>query len=100
LKRGYLHVYLQDGNIKDIKDNLLARNGIYSVGIHLGNSDVVGQFAYKDSRDVLDLIAWSKHLEGVERVLWSEEVYAETASPKIEKMINKDDRRKTYSSET
>lgn len=89
VKRGFLHVYLQDGNIGEIKSKLLSRDGIYSIGVHIGNSDIVGQFVFRDSREVLDLISWSKHLEGVEKVVWSEEVYQESASPKLTSVLNR-----------
>ena len=90
LKKGFLHVYLEDGNVSEIVDKLLARDGIYSASAHLGNSDVIGMFVYRDSRDVLDLITWAKHQQGVERVVWSEEVYSKRANPKIEKIIKID----------
>lgn len=83
LKRGLLHVYLDDGNIQDVTAKLLSRVGIHSVGVHLGNSDVVGAFVYRDSRDVLELIGWTKHIEGVSKVVWSEEVYTESTSPRL-----------------
>ena len=83
LKKGFLHVYLEDGNIEDTKNKLLTRDGIYSVGVHLGNSDIVGQFVFKDTREVLNLMAWAKHLEGVQRVVWSEEVFEESANPQL-----------------
>jgi len=44
-----LHVYLEDGNVSEIVDKLLARDGIYSASAHLGNSDVIGMFVYRDS---------------------------------------------------
>ena len=95
MKKGFLHVYLADGNISEIFKKLLTREGIFSVGVHLGNSDVIGEFVFRDSREVLELIAWSKHQEGVERVVWSEEVYSESTSPKIEKIIKVDKQGKT-----
>lgn len=87
LKKGFLHVYLDDGSVSEMVDKLLARDGIYSASAHIGNSDVIGMFVYKDSRDILDLIEWTKHQDGVERVVWSEEVYAKSTSPKLEKML-------------
>lgn len=83
IKKGFLHVYMKDGNISDTADKLLSRNGVFGVGVHLGNSDIIGFFVFKDSREVLDLIAWSKHLDGVERVVWSEEVYSLSSSPNL-----------------
>lgn len=87
LKRGFLHVYLKDGSTQNVMAKLLPRIGIHSVGIHLGNSDLVAHFVYHDSRDVLELIGWTKHLEGVSKVLWSEEVSSESTSPKLAGMF-------------
>lgn len=90
VKRGFLHLYLNDGDISSITDKLLSRDGIFSVGVHLGNSDIVGQFVFQDSREVLDLVAWAKHMEGVGRVVWSEEVYAKTASARLVHVLRKE----------
>jgi hypothetical protein len=46
-----------------------------SSGIHVGNSDIVGEFVYEDSEQLVDLISHVKEMDSVERVLWSEEVY-------------------------
>ncbi len=83
VKKGFLHVYMEDGNISDTADKLLNRNGIFGIGVHLGNSDIVGFFVFRDSKEVLDLIAWTKNLDGVERVVWSEEVYSRSSSPNL-----------------
>lgn len=45
------------------------------VAVHIGNSDLVALFVYKNSKQLLDTISESKKIPGVERVLWSEEVY-------------------------
>jgi hypothetical protein len=68
------HVYLSNGNIHSIAEALAKVKGIASVSIHLGNSDIVCLYIYKDSKEILDLIAQTKHFQRVERVLWSEEV--------------------------
>jgi Lrp/AsnC family transcriptional regulator, regulator for asnA, asnC and gidA len=83
IKKGFLHVYMEDGNVSDTADNILKRDGMFSVGVHLGNSDIVGFFVFRDSREVLDLIAWAKDLDGVDKVVWSEEVYSMYSSPNL-----------------
>ncbi|HEY7078337.1 MAG TPA: winged helix-turn-helix transcriptional regulator [Nitrososphaeraceae archaeon] len=75
LKKGLLHVYLRTGNMKKIADELLSSDGIMSAGVHVGNSDIVGEFVYEDSEQLVDLISHVKEMDEVERVLWSEEVY-------------------------
>ena len=74
-KRGLLHLYLSDGMVDEVGRNLAERAGILSVAVHIGNSDLVALFIYKDSKQLLDTISESKKIKGVERVLWSEEVY-------------------------
>jgi len=55
--------------------NNTTNNGILSVAVHIGNSDLVALFIYKDSKQLLDIISETKLIQGVNRVLWSEEVY-------------------------
>ena len=74
-KRGLLHLYLHDGHVNEVGNALAARPGIISVAVHIGNSDLVALFVYKNSKQLLDTISESKKIPGVERVLWSEEVY-------------------------
>lgn len=74
-KRGLLHLYLHDELVYEVGNALAARPGILSVAVHIGNSDLVALFVYKNSKQLLDTISESKKIPGVERVLWSEEVY-------------------------
>ena len=75
LKKGLLHVYLRTGNMKKVAEDLLASDGIMSAGVHVGNSDIVGEFVYEDSAQLVDLISHVKSIDGVDRVVWSEEVF-------------------------
>jgi hypothetical protein len=75
LKKGLLHVYLDTGDIKKVAENLLTSDGIMSAGVHVGNSDIVGEFVYEDSEQLVDLISHVKSIDGVDSVMWSEEVY-------------------------
>ncbi|HEY7696014.1 MAG TPA: Lrp/AsnC family transcriptional regulator [Nitrososphaeraceae archaeon] len=74
-KRGFLHVYLANGQVHKVGQELVSRNGILSVAVHIGNSDLVALFVYRDSKQLLDIISETKLIEGVDKVLWSEEVY-------------------------
>src|SRR5262249_8834023 len=74
-KRGFLHVYLANGEVDEIGRLVADRPGILSVAVHIGNSDLVALFIYKDSKQLLDIISETKLIDGVDRVLWSEEVY-------------------------
>lgn len=74
-KRGLLHIYIQKGLLDKIGNNLVEKRGILSVSVHVGNSDLVALFVYRDSKDLLHTMGEIKEIEGVDKVLWSEEVY-------------------------
>ena len=73
-KRGLLHVYVSNGHAEDIGEKLVGLKGVISASLHIGNSDIVGDFVYKDSTEILNLISDAKNIEGVEHTVWSEEV--------------------------
>lgn len=50
-------------------------DGMISSSVQIGNSDVVGDYAYESSDQLMDTISNIKHMEGVDKVKWSEEVY-------------------------
>jgi hypothetical protein len=70
-----LHLYLSNGHVNEVGQVLAEMPGILSVAVHIGNSDLVALFVYKNSKQLLDTISESKKITGVDRVLWSEEVY-------------------------
>jgi len=104
IKKGLLHVYLTNGDIKDTATKVSKMDGILSSSVHVGNSDVVGEFVYEDSEQLVDTISNLKHLDGVSRVLWSEEVFsvpvnADNVLSSFRKMWNNGNGRKNkYSS--
>jgi DNA-binding Lrp family transcriptional regulator len=73
-KIAQLHIYLQDGNIKETAKKVNEFDGVTSTEIHIGNSDVIANYVYKDSSELLDIIIQIKKLEGIDRVVWSERV--------------------------
>lgn len=75
LKRGSLHVNLYDGDIKKRVTQLSKMDGMISSSVQIGNSDVVSDYAYENSDQLMDTISNIKHMEGVDGVKWSEEVY-------------------------
>jgi hypothetical protein len=81
LKRGMIHVYLKDGDTKSIAERITALEGITSVSIHIGNSDIVADFVYQDSEQIIDLVSSIKRLVGVDKTVWSEEVYSLPVNP-------------------
>ena len=74
-KRGFLHIYLKNGLADKIGRLVGEMDGVLSVSVHIGNSDLVALFIYKDSKQLLDMISDAKKIDGVDKVLWSEEVY-------------------------
>jgi DNA-binding Lrp family transcriptional regulator len=74
LNKGLIHIYIRSGNMRTMAEELLSNDGIVSAGVHVGNSDIVGEFVYEDSEQLVDLISRVKHMDKVEKVVWSEEV--------------------------
>src|ERR687890_432070 len=74
-KRGLLHIYLKKGQLDKIGQIVVEKRGMLSVSVHVGNSDLVALFVYRNSKDLIETMTNIKEIEGVERVLWSEEVY-------------------------
>jgi Lrp/AsnC family transcriptional regulator for asnA, asnC and gidA len=81
IKRGLVHVYLNNGDIKARTNDIACMEGFLSASIHVGNSDIVGEFIYEDSGLLVDAISTIKHMTGVEKVQWSEEVLSVDAKP-------------------
>ncbi|HSA73778.1 MAG TPA: Lrp/AsnC family transcriptional regulator [Nitrososphaeraceae archaeon] len=75
LKKGLLHIYIRTGNMKETALEISKFDGVLSSSVHVGNSDIVAEFVYEDSDQLIDMIVKIKRLESVERVLWSEEVF-------------------------
>ena len=48
--------------------------GIISVAIHVGNSDIVAEFVYINADSLVGIISSIKKIEGVERIMWSQEI--------------------------
>ena len=71
IAKGMLHTYLRNGQLRDIAEKISEMEGILSASIHVGNSDVVSEFVYDNSEDLVDIIGEIKQLD---RVLWSEEI--------------------------
>jgi DNA-binding Lrp family transcriptional regulator len=74
IKKGMLHTYLRDGQLRQTAEKISEMEGILSVSLHVGNSDIVSEFVYEESEDLVDIIASIKQLGGVDRALWSEEI--------------------------
>lgn len=75
LKTGALHVELYDGDIRTRVGDISRMGGMFSSSVQIGNSDVVNEYAYDTNEQLIDTISKIKHMEGVDKVRWSEEVY-------------------------
>ena len=75
-KKGLVHVYITNGNIDQIARRISALDSIESVEIHIGNSDMIGNIIYNDSRQLLQTISDIKRIEGVDHIVWSEEIFS------------------------
>ena len=73
-RTGLIHVYCSDKNIQQTAKKMLEFGGVTSVEIHIGNSDILADFAYKESKDLFDVILKIKQMSGIERVIWSERI--------------------------
>jgi len=74
--KGTIHLYINNIDAIAVSKKLAEIPGVISVSIHIGNSDIVGEIIYKNSMEVLDIIAECKRIDGVTKVIWSEEVYS------------------------
>jgi DNA-binding Lrp family transcriptional regulator len=74
--KGVVHVYINNVEAMKVAQELGDVQGVISVSIHIGNSDIVGEIIYGNSIEVLNVLAACKRIEGVTKVVWSEEVYS------------------------
>lgn len=88
-KKGLIHVYVSNGNIDQIARKMCLLDPIESVEIHIGNSDMIGNAIYNDSKQLLQTISDIKKIDGVEKIVWSEEVYNFTSNDnKMANLLN------------
>jgi DNA-binding Lrp family transcriptional regulator len=73
--KGMIHVSIKGCDVSLAAQKLAEIDGIVSVAVHLGTSDIVAEFVYLDSTDVLKTISKIWNIEGTDRVTWSQEVY-------------------------
>jgi hypothetical protein len=64
-----LHIYLTDGNLKETATKISEMEGIISVALHVGNSDILAEFVYVNADSLVDIISSIKKIEGVERIM-------------------------------
>jgi len=74
-KMGMLHIYLREGNIDEIATKVSEIEGIESVEVHIGNSDIIGKVIYKYSKKLLNIRSHIRKIRTVEKLVWSEMIY-------------------------
>lgn len=75
-KKGMIQVSLNGADPFTICNRLVEIDGITHASAYLGNADVTAFTVYKDSKDMIELIARVRKIEGVNQVSWSEEIYS------------------------
>lgn len=80
-KVGMLHIYLEDGDFERIANKIMELDGVTSVEVHIGNSDLIANVVYRRSIELLELIAKVKSFEKIDKIVWSEMVYKISSSP-------------------
>ena len=58
-----------------------------TVSLHVGDSDIIGFFLYKNTEQVLGLIDEVKKMEYVDSIIWPGEVYTFTQMNHASKMF-------------
>jgi len=74
IRKGLLYIHLKDDELQKTAENISKIDGILSTSIHIGNSDLVSEFVYKDSESLAYIIGKIKKIDNVEKVQWSEEI--------------------------
>jgi len=74
-KTAFIHIYVANDNIYSIAEKFSKMDGVQSVSLHTGNSDILGFFLYKNTKQLMGLVSEIKGIEGIQRIAWSEEVY-------------------------
>jgi DNA-binding Lrp family transcriptional regulator len=75
-KVGFVHVYVENGDVRETAAKVKDIDNVQSVTIHVGNSDIVARYVCRFNADLLALFKQLKHTEGVNKIVWSEEVLA------------------------
>ena len=55
LRKGLLHIYLKNGEANAIANQVAKIQGIQSTAVHIGNSDIVASFIFKETPQLLAL---------------------------------------------
>ncbi len=74
LRTGLIHIYIREGDLDETCKKVSEIEGITSIEVHIGNSDIIANLAYRESKNMLDAILKIKEMDGIDHVIWSERV--------------------------
>ena len=57
-----LHIYLSDGKLRETAEKISEMEGIISVSLHIGNSDILAVFVYVNADSIVDIISSIKKM--------------------------------------
>ena len=86
-KSGLVYINLRNGDIDEIAKEVYDLDGITSVEIHIGKTDILACVIYRESKDLLKLMAEIKNMKSVGRVSVSERIYQNPNKKEIIKSI-------------
>ena len=72
---GLVNIIVKKGDIDEIAKKVYDLDGIISVEVHIGNSDIVGHIVYKNGQDLRNIVSSIKQIDGVKSAIWSERIY-------------------------
>ncbi len=75
-RKGFIEICLSNGCIDKIGQQILYKQGITDVTVHIGNSDLICTCIYRSNDHLLRILADIRSIQGVDKVAWSEEVYS------------------------
>ena len=73
-KQGLVHIFLSDGILEEILEKISQMRGIISLQVHMGNLDIHAELVYKEGSELVKAITSIKKMNGVEKIIWSEQV--------------------------
>jgi DNA-binding Lrp family transcriptional regulator len=89
ISRGLMHIYLHDGDAMGIAKKVSDIDGVIAVTIHIGNSDIVAEIVYKNGMSIMQIISNIKKIQGIEKVVWSEEIYSVPFRKSIDALLRR-----------
>jgi DNA-binding Lrp family transcriptional regulator len=81
--KGMIRLSVKSSDLTLAAQKLADIEGVTSVAVHLGTSDLIAEFVYRSTANVLEAISKIRDIPGIDRVAWSEEIYTIPARKNI-----------------